>query len=462
MSASNVEPLCLRRIVLATAQVVRVKCEIAEHRSNNMATPSPSTDDEHDEPESALETARRQLQHSSTHYDIDQNIVERLKHPKKVHEVTIPIERENGDVEVYTGYRAQHDSVRGPFKGGIRYHPDVTREECVGLGMLMTWKCAVMDIPFGGAKGGIAVNPKDLTIAEKEQLTRRFTDELRSVIGPTKDIPAPDMGTDPQTMAWLMDAYSMQEGETIPGVVTGKPPVIGGSKGRDSAPGRSVAIITREAIEYYDTHSHEPSVAVQGFGSVGANAAQLLDDWGMNVVAVSDVNGGIFNATGLDTHAIPAHDEEPEAVLTHGAPETVTNDELLELDVDVLIPAAIGNVLTVANADDIAADIIIEGANGPTTSAASAIFAEKEIPVIPDILANAGGVTVSYFEWLQDINRRAWSLDRVHDELEAEMLAAWREVREAFAEQDGTWRDAAYTVALSRISKAHEMRGLWP
>ncbi|WP_330633368.1 glutamate dehydrogenase GdhB [Halocatena halophila] len=427
-----------------------------------MAATSTSADDERDEPESALETARRQLQHAFDHLDIDQNIVERLKHPKKVHEVTVPIERENGDVEVYTGYRAQHDSVRGPFKGGIRYHPDVTREECVGLGMLMTWKCAVMDLPFGGAKGGIAVNPKDLSTEEKEQLTRRFTDEIRSVIGPTKDIPAPDMGTDPQTMAWLMDAYSMQEGETIPGVVTGKPPIVGGSKGRDSAPGRSVAIITREAIEYYDKHSHETSVAVQGFGSVGSNAAKLLDDWGMNVVAVSDVNGGIYDATGLDTHSIPAHHEEPEAVMTHGAPETVTNDELLELNVDVVIPAAIGNVLTVDNADDIAADIVIEGANGPTTSAASAIFAEREIPVIPDILANAGGVTVSYFEWLQDINRRAWSLDRVHDELEAEMLAAWRDVRKEFDVRDGTWRDAAYIVALSRIAKAHEMRGLWP
>ncbi|SEW13051.1 glutamate dehydrogenase GdhB [Halobacterium jilantaiense] len=415
-----------------------------------------------EEPESALETARRQLQHAAAELDIDPNIVERLKHPKKVHEVTVPIERENGDVEVYTGYRAQHDSVRGPFKGGLRYHPDVDREECVGLGMWMTWKCAVMDIPFGGAKGGIAVNPKDLTEAETEQLTRRFTDEIRSAIGPTTDIPAPDMGTDPQTMAWLMDAYSMQEGETIPGVVTGKPPIVGGSEGRDSAPGRSVAIVAREAIDYYDMDLSETSIAVQGFGSVGSNAATLLDDWGANVVAVSDVNGGIYDPDGLDTGAIPAHDEEPEAVLTHEAPETVTNDELLELDVDVVIPAAIGNVLTADNADDVAADLVIEGANGPTTSAASAIFAERGIPVIPDILANAGGVTVSYFEWLQDINRRAWSLERVNDELETEMLDAWGEVRGEFEARDVTWRDAAYIVALSRIADAHDARGLWP
>ena len=414
------------------------------------------------EPESALATARRQLQHAADHLDIDQNILTRLKHPRKVYEVTVPIKRENGDVEVYTGYRAQHDSVRGPFKGGLRYHPNVTREECVGLGMWMTWKCAVMDIPFGGAKGGVAVNPKDLSETEKEQLTRRFTDELRSVVGPTKDIPAPDMGTDPQTMAWVMDAYSMQEGETIPGVVTGKPPSIGGSKGRDAAPGRSVAIIAREAIEYYEKEIVETSVAVQGFGSVGANAAKLLDDWGATVVAVSDVNGGIYDPNGLDTHAIPSHHEEPEAVLTHEAPETVTNEGLLELDVDVVIPAAIGNVLTADNADAVAADIIVEGANGPTTSAASAIFAERDVPVIPDILANAGGVTVSYFEWLQDINRRAWSLDRVHEELESEMLGAWQDVRAEFETRDVTWRDATYIVALSRIAEAHEVRGLWP
>ncbi|KPN32020.1 NAD-specific glutamate dehydrogenase A [Halolamina pelagica] len=429
------------------------------------STSTTETEEPTEEPtehESALQTARRQLQHAADHLDIDPNIVERLKHPKSVHEVTVPIERDDGSVDVFTGYRAQHDSVRGPHKGGLRYHPEVTRDECVGLGMWMTWKCAVMDLPFGGAKGGISVNPKELSDREKEQLTRRFTEELRDVIGPTIDIPAPDMGTDPQTMAWLMDAYSMQEGETIPGVVTGKPPVIGGSKGRDSAPGRSVAIIAREAIDYYEKDIQETSVAIQGYGSVGANAARLLDEWGANVVALSDVNGGIYDTNGLDTHSIPTHHEEPEAVMTHEAPETVSNEELLELDVDVLIPAAIGNVLTADNADAVDADIIVEGANGPTTTAASEMFAERDIPVIPDILANAGGVTVSYFEWLQDINRRAWSLERVNDELETEMLAAWTDVREEFESRDVTWRDAAYIVALSRVAEAHDARGLWP
>jgi glutamate dehydrogenase (NAD(P)+) len=413
------------------------------------------------ESESALETARRQLYHAANHLDIDSNIVERLKYPKKIHEVTIPIERDNGTVEVFTGYRAQHDSVRGPYKGGLRYHPEVTRDECVGLGMWMTWKCAVMNLPFGGAKGGIAVNPKALSPNEKERLTRRFAQELRDVIGPTQDIPAPDMGTDPQTMAWLMDAYSMQEGETTPGVVTGKPPVVGGSEGREEAPGRSVAIITQLVCEYYDRQLEETTVAVQGYGSVGANAARLLDEWGATIVAISDVNGAMYNPAGIDTHSVPSHDEKPEAV-TEYADTVISNDELLTLDVDVLIPAALGNVITKENADAIAAEIVVEGANGPTTSTADAILTEQEIEVVPDILANAGGVTVSYFEWLQDINRRSWSLKRVNDELETEMRAAWNAVQAEFESRDVTWRDAAYIVALSRIAEAHEARGLWP
>jgi len=414
------------------------------------------------EPETAVETARRQLRHAAEHLDIDPDIVERLRHPTKVQEVTVPVERDDGTVEVFTGYRAQHDSVRGPYKGGLRFHPEVTRNECVGLGMWMTWKCAVMDLPFGGAKGGVAVDPKALSTGEKERLTRRFAEEIRGIIGPTKDIPAPDMGTDPQTMAWLMDAYSMQEGETIPGVVTGKPPVVGGSEGREEAPGRSVAIVTRELLEYYDRGVEGTTVAIQGYGSVAANAARLLEDWGATIVAVSDVNGGIHDPEGLDTHAIPSHDEEPEAVTRQDAPRALTNPELLELDVDVLVPAAVGNVLTGDNAADVSADLIVEGANGPTTSAADEIFAERGLPVLPDILANAGGVTVSYFEWLQDINRRSWSLERVNDELETEMVAAWNDVREAYEARDVTWRDAAYIVALSRVAEAHRARGLWP
>ncbi|WP_265108444.1 glutamate dehydrogenase GdhB [Halosolutus halophilus] len=431
--------------------------------SHQRSTPSPEPQrSSGDEPETALETARRQLGRAADYLEIDDTVLERLRYPGKVHEVTVPLERDDGSVDVFTGYRAQHDSVRGPYKGGLRYHPAVTRDECVGLAMWMTWKCAVMDIPFGGAKGGIVVDPKSLSDEEKERLTRRFTQEIREVIGPTTDIPAPDMGTDSATMAWLMDAYSMQEGETIPGVVTGKPPAVGGSYGREEAPGRSVAIVTRETLDYYDEPIAETTVAVQGFGSVGANAARLLDEWGATVAAISDVNGAVYDPDGIDVAAIPSHDEEPEAVTENADGTRISNDELLALDVDVLVPAAVGNVITEDNADDVRADLVVEGANGPTTFAADAILAERGIDVLPDILANAGGVTVSYFEWLQDINRRAWSLDRVQDELEAEMVAAWDAVREEVEARDVTWRDAAYIVALSRISEAHEMRGLWP
>lgn len=414
------------------------------------------------EPESAQATVRRQLERAAAHVDVDPSVVEQLKHPSKVQRVSVPVRRDDGSLEVFTGFRAQHDDVRGPYKGGIRFHPEVNAEECIGLSMWMTWKCAVMDLPFGGGKGGIAVNPKNLSEAERERLTRRFAEELRDILGPKHDVPAPDMGTGPQTMAWFMDAYSMQQGETTPGVVTGKPPVIGGSYGREEAPGRSVAIITREAIDYYDRNIGETTVAVQGFGSVGANAARLLDDWGASVVAVSDVDSAIHDPEGLDTRDVEGHDERPGMVSGYEAPETISNTKLLELDVDVLIPAAVGNVLTAGNVDNIRADLIVEGANGPTTFAADTVFEERDVPVIPDILANAGGVTVSYFEWLQDINRRQWSLDRVHEELEDEMLKAWAAVRRIVDERDVTWRDAAYVVALSRIGDAKETRGLWP
>jgi glutamate dehydrogenase (NAD(P)+) len=432
-------------------------------------TPSADETVSDDDLDSALITARRQLERAATHVDVDPGVVERLKHPTRVQQVSVPLEREDGNVEVFTGYRAQHDDVRGPYKGGLRYHPEVSAEECTGLSMWMTWKCAVMDLPFGGGKGGIAVDPKSLTDDETERLTRRFAEELRDAVGPTKDVPAPDMGTDAQTMAWFMDAYSMQQGETIPGVVTGKPPVIGGSYGREEAPGRSTAIAAREAIQYYDREISDTTVAVQGFGSVGANAARLLEDWGATVVAVSDVNGAIYDPEGIDVDAIPSHDEEPEAVTSFAkelndgdSVRRLSNAELLELDVDVLIPAAVGNVITADNADAISAEIVVEGANGPTTFAADTILEERDVPVIPDILANAGGVTVSYFEWLQDINRRQWTLERVNEELEEHMLDAWDDVRAEVDAEGLTWRDAAYVVALSRIAEAKETRGLWP
>ena len=412
--------------------------------------------------ESALETARCQLHQAATHVDVKQGVIERLSHPTRVVEVSVPLRRDDGRVEVFTGYRAQHDDVRGPYKGGLRYNPHVTAEECSGLAMWMTWKCAVMDLPFGGAKGGIAANVKDLSKDEKERLTRRFAEELRDIVGPKHDVPAPDMGTDMQTMAWFMDAYSVQHGELTPGVVTGKPPVIGGSYGREAAPGRSVAIIVRKAADYFNRSLDGTSVSVQGFGSVGANAARLLDEWGADIVAVSDVNGGIYDPEGLDTQTIPSHKKKPEGVTDHGESKQVTNEELLELDVDILIPAAIGNVITAENADRIQADIVVEGANGPTTSSGDEILDNRSVQVIPDILANAGGVTVSYFEWLQDINRRQWSKERVNNELEAAMLTAWSDIETVVVEKELSWRDAAYVVALRRIGEAKEARGLWP
>ncbi|ADJ13453.1 glutamate dehydrogenase GdhB [Halalkalicoccus jeotgali] len=417
--------------------------------------------EERAEPETALATARRQLDRAAAHVEIDPAVVERLKHPARVQRVSLPVERDDGSLEVFTGYRAQHDSVRGPFKGGMRYHPGVTEEECIGLSMWMTWKTAVMDLPFGGAKGGVVVDPKELSEAETERLTRRFAQELRDTVGPMHDIPAPDMGTDAETMGWFMDAYSVLQGETTPGVVTGKPPVIGGSHGREEAPGRSVAIVAREACDYHDIPIEGATVAVQGYGSVGANAARLLDSWGATVVAVSDVNGAAYDPDGLDTASIPSHEEEPEAV-TRVAERTIENEELLELDVDVLVPAAVGNVITAANADAIAANLVVEGANGPTTATADSILRERGIPVIPDILANAGGVTVSYFEWLQDINRRSWSHERVNEELETEMLRAWSAVADRVDERGLAWRDAAYVLALERLGAAHDARGLWP
>jgi len=423
-----------------------------------MATQRTQTDDT----STALATARRQLERAAAETDVNEQVVERLKHPSKLLRVAVPLERDDGSVEVFEGYRAQHDDVRGPYKGGLRYHPHVTADECIGLSMWMTWKCAVIDIPFGGAKGGVVVDPTDLSPEEKERLTRRFAEEIRDFVGPTTDIPAPDMGTDAQTMAWFMDAYSMQEGETVPGVVTGKPRVIGGSYGREEAPGRSVAIVTRAAAEYYDVSLDGLRVAVQGYGSVGANAARCLDDWGADVVAVSDVNGAIHDPDGLDTWAVPSHEEEPEAVTTCDAPETISSSAILELDVDVLVPAAVGNVLTASNAPDVQADFVVEGANGPTTAAADEIFDERGIPVVPDILANAGGVAVSYFEWLQHINRHSWSAERVDEELESKMLSAWDAVVEAAEARDVTWRVAAYIVALSRIAEAKDTRGLWP
>ncbi|QLD90329.1 Glu/Leu/Phe/Val dehydrogenase [Natronomonas salina] len=412
--------------------------------------------------ESPLDAALSQIERAADLIDLDGDLLEILTHPDQSHKVSIPFRRDDDSIEVLTGYRVQHDGVLGPYKGGLRFHPDVDAAECEALAIWMTLKCALLDLPFGGAKGGVVVDPKDLSDREHERVTRRFAEELRRFIGPNYDVPAPDMGTDAQTMAWFMDAYSMQAGEAQPGVVTGKPPAIGGSHGRMEAPGRSTAIAVREACNHYNLQLDNMTVAVQGFGAVGENAARVLHEWGATVVAVSDLNGAYYDPDGLDIPYIIEETELGFADCEDCYEEKLPNDELLTLDVDVLIPAAIGGVLNESNAADVKADLIVEGANGPTTPAADRIFEERGIPVIPDVLANAGGVTVSYFEWLQDISRREWTLEEVREELGEKMLEAFAETEERVEEEGVTWREGAYMVALDRLVEAHELRGLWP
>jgi len=414
------------------------------------------------EEETELERAVKQLKDAAAYVDVDEDILRQLKHPQRTNKMTMPFERDDGSVEMLEAYRVQHDDVRGPYKGGLRYSPELTQAECAGLGMWMTFKCAVADVPFGGAKGGVRVDPHGLSEKEHERVTRRFTKSLRRYIGVNFDIPAPDMGTNARTMSWIMDTYSVYEDETVSGIVTGKSPEIGGIEGREEAPGVGTSIVTQRALEHYGREVEGATVAVQGYGSVGANAARHLDDAGAKVVAVSDSVGGVHDPDGLPTHEIKSYDEKPGAVTEYDAPR-ITNAELLELDVDVLVPAAIGGVLTAENADEIEADLIVEGANGPTTTEADAIFEERGVPVIPDILANSGGVTASYFEWLRGMNRRKWPKEKVAKELEAEMNQSWNDTVEEFeSPEEATWRDACYVVALRRLSRAYEERGLWP
>jgi glutamate dehydrogenase (NAD(P)+) len=412
--------------------------------------------------ETATERATRQLENAAGYVDIDETVVRRLKHPQRTHRMTMPFERDDGSMEMVEAYRVQHDDVRGPYKGGLRYSPHVTRDEATGLGMWMTFKCAVADVPFGGAKGGVRIDPRELSEEEHERLTRRLTKSLRRYIGVNFDIPAPDMGTNARTMSWIMDTYSVYEDETVRGIVTGKSPDVGGIHGREEAPGVGVSVVTQRALEYHGKGVEGVTVAVQGYGSVGANAARHLDDAGADIVAVSDSEGGVYDPEGLPTHEIRSFNEKPGAVTEYDAP-VITNEELLTLDVDVLIPSAVGGVITSENADEVRADTVVEGANGPTTSEADAVLNERGVPVIPDILANAGGVTASYFEWLRGRNRRKWPLEKVMRELEEEMDSSWRDAAEEYESLDGaSWRDACYVVALRRLGKAYEERGLWP
>ncbi|HEY2555167.1 MAG TPA: Glu/Leu/Phe/Val dehydrogenase, partial [Candidatus Cybelea sp.] len=356
----------------------------------------------------------------------------------------------------------QHNLSRGPGKGGIRFHPDVTLDEVKALAMWMTWKCALVNIPFGGAKGGVICDPKNMSMQELENLTRRFTNEISIIIGPEKDIPAPDVYTTPQIMAWIMDSFSMQHGYSIPGVVTGKPVSIGGSLGRDKATARGCSYVVDEAMAELGKEIAGARVAIQGFGNAGMYAAQLMSDIGYKIVAVSDSRGGVANDEGLDVKGLTAHKAETGSVTGFRGGERIDNRAVLEFDCDVLVPAALEKVITGDNASQIRARIVAEAANGPTTPDADAILFDRGIMVLPDILANAGGVTVSYFEWVQDLQANFWEEAEINERLKHKMVRAFRETHEQAKRHGVSMRQGAYCVAVSRVAEATKLRGLYP
>ncbi len=376
--------------------------------------------------------------------------------------VRFPVRMDDGQVHTFTGYRVQHSVLRGPAKGGIRFHPDVTLDEVKALAMWMTWKCAVVGIPFGGAKGGVICDPRNMSPNEIEHITRRYTSEISILIGPQKDIPAPDVNTNPQVMAWLMDTYSMQAGYSIPPVVTGKPLSIGGSEGRNEATGRGVMIVTLQALAHKGIKPSDASVVVQGYGNVGSNAARALAGQGCTVVAVSDQYGGIYDPNGLDLAALDAHVRETRSVVGFAGAQAISNDDLLTLPCTVLVPAALENQLTEENAPEVHARIVVEGANGPTTPEADRIMYDRGIMVVPDILANAGGVTVSYFEWVQGLQSFLWKESEVNDRLGDIMIRSFNEVLHVAESRQVTMRIGAYILAVDKVVRALEVRGIYP
>jgi glutamate dehydrogenase (NAD(P)+) len=385
-----------------------------------------------------------------------------LRMPKRELIVNFPVRMDNGDVEMFTGYRVQHNINRGPAKGGIRFSPEVSLDEVRALAMWMTWKCAVVGIPFGGAKGGVICDPHKLSRAELERLSRRYATEISILIGPDSDIPAPDMNTNPQIMGWMMDTFSMHQGYSVPAVITGKPLAIGGSEGRLEATARGVQVVTREAMRDLGMRPEDCSVVVQGFGNVGSISARLLHEMGCRVVGLSDIKGGVYNAHGIDVYRALRYSKEHGNL--KGMPETeaVTNAELLELPCDVLVPAALENQLTGRNASRVRAHLVIEAANGPTTPEADRIFNDRGITVVPDILANAGGVTVSYFEWVQDLQRFFWAENEINHRLESIIERSYRAVHLKALEQETNLRMGAYLLAVARVAEATEIRGVYP
>ncbi|MBD2497481.1 Glu/Leu/Phe/Val dehydrogenase [Nostoc sp. FACHB-280] len=405
---------------------------------------------------SYLEAAGKELR-------LDQGVLEILSHPRKVVTVSIPVKLDNGEIRVLAGHRVQHSDILGPYKGGIRYHPAVTLREVSALAMLMTWKCALLGIPYGGAKGGIAIDPQQYSVGELERITRRYTSELIKDIGPSLDIPAPDMGTSAREMAWMMDTYSVNVGHAVPGVVTGKPLSVGGSLGRDKATGRGTMIIVREALADQGRTLAGIRVVIQGFGNVGGAAAELLHQAGAKVIAVSTATGGVYAADGLDIPALKAYAAENRHHLA-GFPNAtvITNAELLTLPCDVLIPAALENQITAENVHQIQAQIIAEAANGPVTLEANRVLEARGVTVLPDILANAGGVVVSYLEWVQGLSYLFWDEERVNREMEHLMVQAYHQVIQQSKLRQVPLRLAAYTLGVGRVAQALSDRGLYP
>ena len=411
----------------------------------------------------SFDMAKKQVDIAAKYLNLDPGSIEKLKNTKRELIVHFPVEMDDKKVKIFTGYRIQHNVARGPAKGGIRYHPDVDLDEMRALAMWMTWKSAVVKIPFGGAKGGVECNPKEMSLHEIEHLTRRFTWEISMMLGPEQDIPAPDVNTNPQVMAWIMDTYSILKGYSVPGVVTGKPIELGGSLGRFEATGRGVVITSLEALKYLKIPFEGAKVAIQGCGNVGGIAAMHFDRLGAKVIAISDSQKGIYNENGLDVKRALEYKAKYKCFVCETKDETeITNQELLELKCDVLVPAAIENQILEKNAPRIKAKIIAEGANGPTTPEADEILNEKGVFIVPDILANAGGVTVSYFEWVQNLQELIWSEEEVLDRLTRIMQKGFKEVLDISLSKKIPMRTAALVLGIGRVAEASRLRGLYP
>jgi glutamate dehydrogenase (NAD(P)+) len=406
--------------------------------------------------------AMRQFDAAAEKCGLDPGLREVLRRPRRALSLSLPVKMDDGSVRVFEGFRVQHSSVRGPCKGGIRYHPNVTFDEVKALASWMTWKCAIVNIPFGGAKGGIVCDPHQLSRNELEHLTRRYAYEISPIIGPDKDIPAPDVYTDSQIMAWIMDTYSMTHGSSAPGVVTGKPTFLGGSYGRNEATARGCWFVIRSACEVLGIRPDRATVAIQGFGNAGSIAAELLAKQGATIIAVSDSHAAILNRAGFDVPALLAYKATTGSVASFPNSDPISSAALLELQCDILVPAALENQITLENADGIKARIIAEAANGPTTPDADAVLHDRGIMVIPDILANAGGVTVSYFEWVQDLQELFWDEDDVNRRLERVMVKAFADVHATAKKYNTDMRTGAYIVGIQRVATATRVRGIWP